>query len=92
MPGELAMPGGRQIDVSAFQIRRFLTTVTVGVGCATLGASVFSGCTSLASVTLPSTLRMIGHWASRDCPALVTVAIPKECQMPGDVFKGGESV
>jgi hypothetical protein len=32
-------------------------------------------------VTLPSTLKSIDKWAFGDCPALATIAIPKECRM-----------
>jgi hypothetical protein len=57
-----------------------------GIGCTTIGSYAFCGCSALASVTLPPTLKSIGWYAFEDCAALATVAIPRGCRVDKDAF------
>ena len=50
----------------------------------TLGAYVFDGCSSLTSVTLPLTLKVVGASAFEDCTALVSLVIPDNAVSLGD--------
>ena len=41
-----------------------------------IGDSVFEGCSSLTSVTMPDSVTSIGHYAFEDCRALETMVVP----------------
>ena len=43
--------------------------------------SAFRGCTTLTSVTLPSTIVQISSWAFLDCTGLTSVIIPEDSQL-----------
>lgn len=45
---------------------------------------VFSGCTSLTSVTIPSTVTIIGDYAFENCLALTSIVIPDNVTRIGD--------
>jgi hypothetical protein len=65
-----------------------LTTVTIGDGLTSINAFAFWDCTHLASVTLPSSVRWIGDRGFGSCTSLVTLAVPKYCQLHSAAFLG----
>lgn len=66
-----------------------LATYTIKAGTKWLGASAFSGCTSLTDITLPSTIVMIGSYAFKSCTKLTTISIPSSVQQVGaEAFAG----
>jgi hypothetical protein len=88
---QVMIPDGCEVENWAFHRCRFLTTVTIGTGCTTIGRATFRDCTALARVTLPSTLKSIGTSAFRECPALATIAIPRQCQVDRHAFQGSKT-
>lgn len=50
---------------------------------------MFYGCTSLISVTIPSTVKTIGDWVFGGCKALESVAMPSSVTTLGDGALGG---
>ncbi len=58
------------------------TTITsLSVSNKTNRGGVFPGCTSLTSVSLPSTITAIGKWSFTDCSNLKTVNIPTDAKI-----------
>ena len=58
-----------------------------------LSSSLFSGCSQLKTVTLPSTLIEISDYAFKDCKSLVSVNLPDGVTIIGDsVFSGCTSL
>ena len=73
--GKGAMPDGL-IPWHAY--RTTITRVEAGEGVTGVSSSAFSGMTALESVSLPSTLKLVGRYAFNGCKALQTVSIPEE--------------
>ena len=63
------------IEMSAFGFCNF-ETVTLPEGLTDIEGYAFGYCTSLKSISFPSTLRSLGFHAIRDCYSLTTVEIP----------------
>lgn len=72
--GKGAMPDGL-IPWHAY--RTTITRVDAGEGVTGVSSSAFSGMTALESVSLPSTLKLVGRYAFNGCKALQTVSIPE---------------
>ena len=72
--GKGAMPDGL-IPWHAY--RTTITRVEAGEGVTGVSSSAFSGMTALESVSLPSTLKLVGRYAFNGCKALQTVSIPE---------------
>ena len=54
-----------------------------------IGSTVFSGCTSLASIALPEGLQSIGDYAFSNCWSLQSIALPEGLQtINGGTFDG----
>ena len=53
-----------------------IPTEIYGVAVTSIGNSAFSGCSSLASVTIPSTVTSIGNRAFYRCTSLTSVVVP----------------
>ncbi len=72
--GELA-PG---LPASApwYMMRKYVLTVRVTEGITELCENAFYNCPNLTSVSLPSTVTVIGGFAFADCPSLTSVNIP----------------
>ena len=49
-----------------------------------IGESAFSGCSSLASVTIPNSVTSIGDFAFSGCSSLTSVTIPNSVTSIGD--------
>ena len=61
----------------------------IGEGVSWIGNYVFSGCSALTSITIPSSVIRIYHYAFSDCSGLTSVDIPEGVKSIGDgVFKG----
>jgi len=58
--------------------------VIIGSGATTIGELAFNNCTSITSVTLPSTLITIGMAAFQNCTALTSVVIPDNVKIIND--------
>jgi len=60
------------------------------------GWSGFNGCTSLTSVTIPSTVKFVGEYAFGDCSSLTTVTFSATTLLPttiySNAFNGGSTV
>ena len=76
----------------AFMNATSLTSLSFGQ-IQTIGESAFSGCSSLLSITLPSTLTFIEPSAFKDCTDLNTVSFSNNLTTIGhSAFKGCESL
>ena len=62
-------------------------------GVTKIGNAVFAGCTSLASVTIPSSIKEIGEYAFDDCTSIESVEIPKSVKEIGyGAFTGCKNI
>lgn len=58
-----------------------------------MGSSIFSGCYSLSSVELSSSISDIGEYAFRDCVSLVSINLPDSLKTIGDnAYRGCTSL
>lgn len=90
------------IGLRAFADCKNITSVDLsGVGSATYGNGVFSGCSSVVSVSLSSSMTAIPSWMFQQCTSLTTITIPSSVKSIGDrafsldkklstVYYGGE--
>ena len=71
-----------------------LTSITIHSGVTSIGSSVFSGCSNLASVTFAegSQLTSIGSSAFEDCSSLTSIELPAGVTSIGDSAFSGTSV
>ena len=81
LPTGLATVGG--MGGSAFSRSHGLKKVTK------IGDAIFSVCSALVDVTIPSTVTIIGDSAFERCTALVSIAIPESVTtIDGGAFRG----
>jgi len=60
-----------------------------GVTITSVDAKAFEGCSSLTTITIPSTVTSIGSLAFKDCTGLSTITIPKSVTtLQTDAFEG----
>ena len=74
---------------------REVTEITANdlTGVTKIGNAVFAGCTSLASVTIPSSIKEIGEYAFDDCTSIESVEIPKSVKEIGyGAFTGCKNI
>lgn len=65
-------------DIVSFNELRYFTGLT------SIGSSAFSGCSSLTSVTMPSSVTSIGDYAYDGCSSLTSIVIPNAVTSIGD--------
>ena len=74
---------------------REVTEITANdlTGVTKIGNAVFAGCTSLASVTIPGSIKEIGEYAFDDCTSIESVEIPKSVKEIGyGAFTGCKNI
>lgn len=70
--------------MSPFVGNMFVTALNLELRIDTLRAMQFMGCTSLADLKLPETLRYIGSECFRNCPMLTKITLPASLEALGD--------
>ena len=70
--------------MSPFVGNMFVTALNLELRVDTLRAMQFMGCTSLADLKLPETLRYIGSECFRNCPMLTQIKLPSSLEALGD--------
>ncbi|MDE6068359.1 MAG: leucine-rich repeat domain-containing protein, partial [Treponemataceae bacterium] len=74
---------------------REVTEITANdlTGVTKIGNAVFAGCTSLASVTIPGSIKEIGEYVFDDCTSIESVEIPKSVKEIGyGAFTGCKNI
>ena len=79
--------GVTKIPSNAFYNNKTITSVTIPDSFTEIGASAFQGCSKLKEVKLSNNIKTIGKKAFYGTK-VVTVAIPKECELYSNSFKG----
>lgn len=70
--------------MSPFVGNMFVTALNLELRIDTLRAMQFMGCTNLADLKLPETLRYIGSECFRNCPMLTQIKLPSSLEALGD--------
>ena len=65
------------IGANVFTDSKALTSLLIPQSITNLSDYAFSGCTNLATITIPSSITSIGAYAFRDCKALTSIIIPE---------------
>lgn len=82
---EYVVSGFDQTDgLSPFVGNPFITSLDLQLHVDTLRRMQFMGCTQLASLSLPSTLRYIEDECFRNCPMLTQISLPASLETLGD--------
>lgn len=82
---EYVVSGFDQTDgLSPFVGNPFITSLDLQLHIDTLRRMQFMGCTQLASLSLPSTLRYIEDECFRNCPMLTQISLPASLEALGD--------
>ena len=82
---EYVVSGFDQTDgLSPFVGNPFVTSLDLQLHVDTLRRMQFMGCTQLASLSLPSTLRYIEDECFRNCPMLTQISLPASLEALGD--------
>ena len=82
---EYVVSGFDQTDgLSPFVGNPFITSLDLQFHVDTLRRMQFMGCTQLASLSLPSTLRYIEDECFRNCPMLTQISLPASLEALGD--------
>lgn len=82
---EYVVSGFDQTDgLSPFVGNSFITSLDLQLHVDTLRRMQFMGCTQLASLSLPSTLRYIEDECFRNCPMLTQISLPASLEALGD--------
>ena len=82
---EYVVSGFDQTDgLSPFVGNPFITSLDLQLHVDTLRRMQFMGCTQLASLSLPSTLRYIEDECFRNCPMLTQISLPASLEAVGD--------
>lgn len=82
---EYVVSGFDQTDgLSPFVGNPFITSLDLQLHVDTLRSMQFMGCTQLASLSLPSTLRYIEDECFRNCPMLTQISLPTSLEALGD--------
>lgn len=80
------------IESTAFSYNGFITSVDIHAPITETG-SMFSGCTSLTSVSLPETVTTIGSYAFSGCTSLASFTVDNDISTIGySAFDGCESL
>ena len=66
----------KKIRENCFRGNDLLTSVTVSEGVVEIYFNSFMNCTQLESISLPSTLSILGEFAFRNCSSLKAIALP----------------
>ena len=83
--GDVTIPDGvTNIEDSAFDSCRNLTSVTIPDGVTSIGPYAFSGCSGLKSVMIPDSVTSIGEGAFAGCSGLMGVTIPARVMCIGE--------
>ena len=72
-----------------FQNNTLLTELTIGNNVTTLGQSIFSGCSALASVNIPNSVTEIGSKAFYNCSNLESIVISDNIKSFGEEIWNG---
>ena len=81
----------RRIPAYLFYDSDNITTVNFAESsqCTSIGSDAFYNCTSLTSITIPSSVTNIGNFAFLNCSSLTSITIPESVtSIGGSVFKG----
>lgn len=82
---EYVVSGFDQTDgLSPFVGNPFITSLDLQLHVDTIRRMQFMGCTQLASLSLPSTLRYIEDECFRNCPMLTQISLPASLEALGD--------
>ena len=65
------------IDYSAFEGCKHLSSVTIPNSVEIISGGAFKGCTGLKSVTIPNSVTLIGAGAFSECSSLTSITIPE---------------
>ena len=66
------------------KVSKNLENFEIDSGCKYIGASAFSGCSGLTSITIPNSVTSIGDFAFYNCSGLTSVTIPNSVTSIGD--------
>ena len=85
LPSTLTFLGGHGVFMNCKELEQ----IVIPEGITSIEDETFSGCSKLTSVTLPSTLTLIGLQSFKDCTALPHITIPgKVNQIKAQAFQG----
>ncbi|MCM1363507.1 MAG: leucine-rich repeat protein [Faecalibacterium sp.] len=93
--GELVITGrgGMYVTPSWRNVRQHIKKVTIDFGVGSIGASAFSECSNLVSVSLPDSIAVIGGHAFQKCTSLKSINIPNSVTSIGEsAFNGCNSL
>ena len=78
--------GGKDYSVFKARVDGSLTEVTAEMldVITSIGNSAFQYCTSLASITIPSSVTSIGNYAFSNCSSLASITIPNSVTSIGN--------
>ena len=83
--GTLTVTGTGVVAFQEFNyVYQYLKKLIVSEGITGISADVFSDCTYLESVSLPSSLKTIGERAFKNCHSLKSITIPEGTESIGD--------
>ncbi len=94
IPSSLVISNGTTVNMSSLSTITALTNISgytnivIEPGFDAIN-SAFWGCTSLTSITIPSSVTRIGNQAFRDCTSLTSITIPSSVtSIANEVFRG----
>ena len=88
-PGKMPTFSSSDVPWAGGTYKDLVYVAVIEDGATSIGQFAFSGCTSLASVTIPDSVTSIGNYAFFGCAGLTSVTIPDSVTSIGDsVFYG----
>ena len=72
------------IETASNALIRGCQNTTIPNSVTSIGASAFSGCSSLTSITIPNSVTSIGDYVFASCPSLSSITIPNSVTSIGD--------